>query len=374
MDTKNSQRIVHGSGWRDLDRVSSRGMVQRVTLVLLAVVALVATIAMPISAEEESDPWSVVPNVTGKDWFKTTYHYLNGYESYPDMLYALEIGIGFKPDLNEVVETLDAVNQYWNDFDYYETFYLGSGYFAYYADQGRGNSNPQSGYNADLFLIIETTTAKDSDGFTIPDGDVFVSVELRAVKQVRDNDYDIGINWTYTYYGGGTMELRSAQVRRYFTNTENYDFAISTYSYPVGFYFSFDLESTARYGMTTEYLNQYIPLITLPRMDAQHQIFFPNEYNVGYHVGFANGMETSYNNGYNAGYEQGRLEGELLWQQDQNALIKFLVAVFTAPSYIINTLFDFDLFGFNVATIIRVLLTLVIVAVITKFALKSFGG
>lgn len=372
MDTKNSKRTIHRSGWGDLDRVSARGLVQRLILALLAVVALVATLAMPISAEDESDPWSVVPNITGKDWFKRTYQYANGYETLPDMLYALEIGIGFEANTNEVKETLDAINEYWDNFDIFERHYLGSGYFAYYGDQGRGNSNPQSGYNANLFLKVETISTKDADGFPIPNGDIMVEVELRAVKEIRDNDYDIGFYWSYIYYSGGAMELQTAQVRRYFTNTNTYDWQMNTYYNSVGFYFSFDLESTARFGMKTEYMNQFLPLVTLQRMNAQ--IFFPNEYNIGYHIGFANGMEVAHEEGYNSGYEQGRLEGELLWQQDQNALIKFLVAVFTAPSYIINTLFDFDLFGFNVATIIRVLLTLVIVAVITKFALKSFGG
>lgn len=79
--------------------------------------------------------------------------------------------------------------------------------------------------------------------------------------------------------------------------------------------------------------------------------------------------QTEYNNGYGNGYTQGELDGYRRGEADgqaevirtENILLRFISAIFTAPGHLINTIFDFEIFGFNLANLIRVLLSLVIV-------------
>lgn len=75
---------------------------------------------------------------------------------------------------------------------------------------------------------------------------------------------------------------------------------------------------------------------------------------VGYDNGFSAGSSASYNQGYNDGLNESDIA--------ENTIL----TIFSAPTYILATIFDFELFGINLYSLICFFLTLTIVAFILK--------
>lgn len=93
---------------------------------------------------------------------------------------------------------------------------------------------------------------------------------------------------------------------------------------------------------------------------------YQSGYDVGYGVGKADGLTEGYNNGVTVGFSQGQTD----IVKTSGTLRQFISAIFTAPSHFINTIFDFELFGFNVAGIVRTILALLILALVATFIIK----
>lgn len=109
--------------------------------------------------------------------------------------------------------------------------------------------------------------------------------------------------------------------------------------------------------------------------------------NVGYHLGYVNGREDGYydgNNdgydsgfsdgyetGYNAGYNNGIENGDQGYQLDIPSII---TSVPTAAKGFINTAFDIEIFGINVAGLLSTLIIIAIVVVGVSFLLGKIGS
>lgn len=114
------------------------------------------------------------------------------------------------------------------------------------------------------------------------------------------------------------------------------------------------------------------PDIAAVRQDAYSEGMLAG-YDDGFNAGIqqgGGGSGGSYDQGYNDGFQAGQDD----ITQSKTTLLDFVGAIFSAPGYLINTIFDFDLFGFNMAGVIKVLVTLVIVGFVVGFFLKKGVG
>lgn len=364
MDSKNSRCSIHGNDCRHCSHLSVCGVVQRLTSVLAVLVVLFTLFVTPISAEEEPknneynpafDAWEILPDYQGKDWYKGAWQGYSQKEN-PETLYAIELG-----NVGSYEFLLDA----WigkvrptEDYILYFNIELPVGFYGFYGEgfegtiyRGSYESIPRvaltyhklSSYDLIQMTFFGSRVTGSYFSTTVeiipsyvdgldPQYSIF---DIKSYK--RDSNHEVVATYN-TFAHGGMI---------YYSPIENPD------------YMSFDVYAN---------VDQFLPLFT--SNSEQETVFHLKAYADGRYLGYDTGYESGYFYGYDIGYNS----AETGYINDKNGLIQFIVAVFTAPAYIINTIFDFDLFGFNVATVIRVLLTLIIVAVITKFALKSFGG
>ena len=113
----------------------------------------------------------------------------------------------------------------------------------------------------------------------------------------------------------------------------------------------------------------------------------------GYSEGYKKGQEDAqlgqtddqqacYNAGYSSGYDvgyddgvwQGKQEGQTDALNSTSTLKDFLIAIVTAPGYLIDSILDFNLLGINVAVFVKTLLTLAISALIVWGIFKIVKG
>lgn len=99
--------------------------------------------------------------------------------------------------------------------------------------------------------------------------------------------------------------------------------------------------------------NYYDTVLKTGYTEQQIQQIKDTEYNRGFEIGYNEGNTD----GYNIGFDNGQTDVV----RTENILLRFVSAIFTAPGHLINTIFDFEIFGFNLANLIRALLTLAIV-------------
>lgn len=81
-------------------------------------------------------------------------------------------------------------------------------------------------------------------------------------------------------------------------------------------------------------------------------------YNEGFSKGEEKGYIEGFSNGQSRGYTEGVAEGEVA--------SNFLLTLFSAPTYILSTIFNFEIFGINIYLLITFLLTIVIVGFVLK--------
>lgn len=105
---------------------------------------------------------------------------------------------------------------------------------------------------------------------------------------------------------------------------------------------------------------------------------------MGYTLGYQAG-EAAHAGDYDNGYAAGKAAGEALHSGDYNkgfaagqtdalnstsSLKDMIFSIFSAPSDLINGILDFDLFGINVASLVKTLITLSVTALIVVFLIK----
>lgn len=78
-------------------------------------------------------------------------------------------------------------------------------------------------------------------------------------------------------------------------------------------------------------------------------------------AGVERGLTNGYNSGYSDGYEQGSIDGVV---RNENAFLNMVTAIFTAPGAFIDGIFNFEIFGINLAGFIKTILTIAIVGAI----------
>lgn len=91
-------------------------------------------------------------------------------------------------------------------------------------------------------------------------------------------------------------------------------------------------------------------------------------------LGDSDAWQAAYNSGYNDGLWQGKQEGQTDALNSTSTLKDFLIAIVTAPGYLIDSILDFNLLGINVAVLVKTLLTLGISALIVWGIFKIVKG
>lgn len=105
----------------------------------------------------------------------------------------------------------------------------------------------------------------------------------------------------------------------------------------------------------------------------------------GYAVGYSQGETQGYNNGYTVGnregYDKGYAEGSEVVQQDaylrgysdgakdSNYMKNTLITIFSSPYYILNEVFDFEIFGISISKIIMFVISCLLVGFVIKLIL-----
>ena len=104
-------------------------------------------------------------------------------------------------------------------------------------------------------------------------------------------------------------------------------------------------------------------------------------YNDGYTHGHLEGYDEGYTaagdqaqQSYDQGYSDGYGDGQTEALNGTGTLKEMIFAIFSAPSELINGFLDFDLFGINVASLVKTLLTISITALIVYGILKLTKG
>ena len=98
--------------------------------------------------------------------------------------------------------------------------------------------------------------------------------------------------------------------------------------------------------------------------------------------GYNEGIAQSYDVGYSAGYADGEAEG---WtngnahgmtdaMSTKDTVKDMVFAIFDAPVRLIDGMLDFDLFGINLASTVKVIVTLAVVSVIIAVIIKFSKG
>lgn len=101
----------------------------------------------------------------------------------------------------------------------------------------------------------------------------------------------------------------------------------------------------------------------------------------GYSNGYSDAQKAFYQKGYDTGYSaaeakhandysNGLAKGRTDALNGTSSLKDMIFAIFSAPSDLINGILDFDLFGINLATLVKTLITLTVTALIVVFLVK----
>ena len=127
--------------------------------------------------------------------------------------------------------------------------------------------------------------------------------------------------------------------------------------------------SSVDYGVSSMVISQLnVNLPTYYNDSSEQDSVYQNGYNAGYNVGVSTSQSQSYQNGYNVGYEDGYNIGST---QDAevsfgSALQDSLSLIIMSPISFIQSVLNFDIFGFNIGGIVFFLLSLGIVIFIVR--------
>lgn len=96
------------------------------------------------------------------------------------------------------------------------------------------------------------------------------------------------------------------------------------------------------------------------------------EYTDGYDDGYQEGYYTGYDDGetsqyaYQVGYTDGYRQGETNGLNSAETGKNLILTIFSVPSYVLSNVFNFEIFGINLYSLICFLLTISIIGIVLK--------
>lgn len=184
---------------------------------------------------------------------------------------------------------------------------------------------------------------------------LFVPASAETVDTVPE-DY-IYIQWDYDLYSGRSLYYTDLAFDRSWT--ENTPFYLETYYDEALSVKSFSGALTLR----------YVPASVLDRIRifavaSGGKIVIPNASEV-YQSGYTAG-EAAHADDYKNGFAAGQTDA----MNSTSSLKDMIFSIFSAPADLINGILDFDLFGINLASLVKTLITLAVTALIVVFLIK----
>lgn len=191
-----------------------------------------------------------------------------------------------------------------------------------------------------------------------------VKLECTPFKWVNDNFY------TTASYGYRTLTI-------YDINGKAYKVNITDSKNDYGYLLQCTDENSNK--TTPNDLIQYL-IIEFTNSDYCYPILYPtgSAFNDGYITGQNDGYYSGYQNGYNQGkletsqkayengYQEGYSKGYNKGSSDQQSLYGYIAAIGEAPANMIQEMFNFEIMGVNVSTVIFALLTTALVVILLK--------
>ena len=229
---------------------------------------------------------------------------------------------------------------------------------------------------------------------------LFVPVSAETVDTVPE-DY-IYIQWDYDLYSGRSLYYTDLAFDRSWTENTPfyletyYDEALSVKSFSGALTLSLDFsydqgglmlgnQSLITFGFGSdapyfdwsgfgldeepEFIRLYVPASVLDRIRifavaSGGKIVVPNASEV-YQSGYTAG-EAAHADDYKNGFAAGQTDA----MNSTSSLKDMIFSIFSAPADLINGILDFNLFGINLASLVKTLITLAVTALIVVFLIK----
>lgn len=119
-----------------------------------------------------------------------------------------------------------------------------------------------------------------------------------------------------------------------------------------------------------EYLDEIINRNYNEGYTEGYEIGQQDGYNWGWDIGYGNGyddgIDVSYDVGYNNGYADGHAQGETDGLNTGETGKNLILTIFSVPTYVLSNVFNFEIFGINLYSLICFLLTISIVGIVLK--------
>lgn len=167
---------------------------------------------------------------------------------------------------------------------------------------------------------------------------------------------------TYVIYAWGYDGITYAVMTddRYFRLEDDTWYEDYTYV-PVGV--SAPTEAQARV-IVNNYLNAVRNGAFGDSMDREYDDGYGDGYQEGYYTGYDDGemSQYAYAQGYGDGYRQGETDGLNTAETGKNLIL----TIFSVPTYVLSNVFNFEIFGINLYSLICFLLTISIVGIVLK--------
>lgn len=97
---------------------------------------------------------------------------------------------------------------------------------------------------------------------------------------------------------------------------------------------------------------------------------YSDGYEYGYYDGVNAGWEDGHQYGYKKGWDAGFGAGQNDMAETSHTFKEMVFAIFDAPSVLIDSMLNFDIFGINIAGLVKTLITLAVVAVLLVVLIK----
>lgn len=220
-------------------------------------------------------------------------------------------------------------------------------------------------YSGDVFGIdIHLRDGEDSSMYCVSSVSQFIRTSGTTTEHRIAADQAVIRFYGWNYYKHGTVEANPYSA--YFCSLN----PVLTSIFNV-------IESPQAYNESVGYVDGYV---------AGYEYGVDVGYDYGFEQGYGEGKMAGYENGYNEGHDKGYAEGEKYGYDNgfgagQDDMAKttesfkdMVFAIFDAPVTLIDGMLNFDIFGINLAGLVKTVITLAVVALIVFAILKLVKG
>lgn len=233
-----------------------------------------------------------------------------------------------------------------------------------------------------LIPILTVSAAADTTEYTVV---TFYAEKLLNVSDPEYFDITVSDTWYFSSDGDGEKILPAGDRLKLGSGITDNCLSVcdsdgyTDWTYSIEMLIGYPSDSIENYasGNQSTYFIIRLPSSDLPVHVIQILKHYGAEvttsrsdYDKGYDAGHDAGYDEGYAAGGEAGYSKGFSAGQTEAMNSNSTLKDLIFGIFSAPGELINGILDFDLFGINLASLVKTLLTLTIVALIVVFLFK----